>query len=555
MDDYLWWRDGIIYQIYPRSFADSNGDGLGDLPGITARLDYLAELGIDAIWLSPFYPTPDADFGYDVSDHTAVDPRFGTLEDFDRLAAESHRRGIRVVLDLVLNHTSDRHPWFRESRASRDNPKREWYIWQPPSTSPHFLRKWGEAGRGAGAPNNWQAAFGGPAWDYDETTGQYYLHMFLAEQPDVNWRNPEVRKAQLDVVRFWLARGADGFRLDVFNAYFKDAQFRNNPPKFGLRGFDRQRHLYDCDQPEMIPLLNELRTILDAYPERYAVGETFFATPEKVLHYSGPDRLHAAFSFDFNSSGLRYPWNPAWLLKQIQRREALFTGEHWPTTVLSNHDISRTATRYTHGEQDALAKIAMALLLTLRGTPFLYYGEEIGMRDVPLRRGEIMDPPGKRYWPIFKGRDGCRSPMQWDDTPFAGFSLSKVQGRPWLPVHPNYHQRNVAAQNEDPDSLLNFTRKLIALRKECPALRRGEFVPLTTRPRDALVYLRRTDDQTVLVALNFANKTIRAACTPPLPEDWQLLFSTSGADLPHVNGKNIELAPYEVCILEVKTGR
>jgi len=309
MDDYLWWRDGIIYQIYPRSFADSNSDGLGDLPGITARLDYLADLGIDAIWISPFYPTPDADFGYDVSDHTAVDPRFGTLEDFDRLVAESHRRGIRLVLDLVLNHTSDRHPWFHESRASRDNPKRDWYIWQPPSCShPIFGEK---RGRWRGVPNNWQSVFGGPAWEYDETTGQYYLHMFLAEQPDVNWRNPEVRNAQLDVVRFWLERGADGFRLDVFNAYFKDAQFRNNPTKFGLRGFDRQRHLYDCDQPEMIPLLNELRTILDAYPDRYAVGETFFATPEKVLHYSGPDRLHAAFSFDFTPTNLFYPWHPA----------------------------------------------------------------------------------------------------------------------------------------------------------------------------------------------------------------------------------------------------
>ena len=544
MDDYLWWRDGIIYQIYPRSFADSNGDGLGDLPGIIARLDYLADLGIDAIWLSPFYPTPDADFGYDVSDHTAVDPRFGTLEDFDRLVAESHRRGIRLVLDLVLNHTSDQHPWFRESCASRDNPKRDWYIWKPPSVSPHLRRKWGESKRGA--PNNWQAAFGGPAWEYDETTGQYYLHMFLAEQPDVNWRNPEVRKAQLDVVRFWLARGVDGFRLDVFNAYFKDAQFKNNPPKFGLRGFDRQCHVYDCDQPEMILLLNELRAILDAHPEHYAVGETFFATPEKVLYYSGPDRLHAAFSFDFTPPDLFYPWNPAWLLKQIERREAFFTGEHWPTTVFSNHDIPRTATRYTHGEQDALAIIAVTLLLTLRGTPFMYYGEEIGMRDVSLRRGEIMDPPGKRYWPIFKGRDGCRSPMQWDDTPYAGFSSAK----PWLPVHPNYHQRNVAAQNEDTDSLLNFTRKLIALRKEYPALQRGEFVPLLTRPRDALVYLRRTATQTVLVALNFHDRRV----CEPLDQNmtgnrWRSLLTARDDSAALLSDNCLELAPHQVCLL------
>jgi len=544
MDGYLWWRDGIIYQIYPRSFADSNGDGLGDLPGIIARLDYLVELGIDAIWLSPFYPTPDADFGYDVSDHTAVDTRFGTLEDFDRLVAESHRRGIRVVLDLVLNHTSNHHPWFRESRASHDNPKRDWYIWRPPSDSSPIFEENG--GSRKGIPNNWQATFGGSAWAYDETTGQYYLHMFLAEQPDVNWRNPEVRKAQLDVARFWLARGADGFRLDVFNAYFKDAQFRNNPTKFGLRGFDRQRHIYDCDRPEMIPLLNELRAILDAYPERYAVGETFFATPEKVLHYTGPDRLHAAFSFDFNVSDLRYPWNPAWLLKQIQHREALFTGEHWPTTVLSNHDIPRTATRYAHGEQDALAKIAMALLLTLRGTPFIYYGEEIGMRDVPLRRSEIMDPPGKRFWPIYKGRDGCRSPMQWDDIPFAGFSTVE----PWLPVHPNYHQRNVAVQREDPDSLLNFTRKLIALRKEYLALRRGEFVPLTGKPRQALVYLRRTDSQTVLIILNFSNRTVRESMPPDIiGQRWRPLLSATHTGVALLSESCLELAPHQVYLL------
>ena len=544
MDDYLWWRDGIIYQIYPRSFADSNGDGLGDLPGITARLDYLVDLGIDAIWLSPFYPTPDADFGYDVSDHAAVDPRFGTLEDFDRLVAASHRRGIHLVLDLVLNHTSDQHPWFRESCASRDNPKRDWYIWKSPSVSSYFRGKWGESKRGA--PNNWQAAFGGPAWEYDETTGQYYLHMFLAEQPDVNWRNPEVRKAQLDVVRFWLARGVDGFRLDVFNAYFKDAQFRNNPTKFGLRGFDRQRHGYDCDQAEMIPLLNELRAILDAHPERYAVGETFFATPEKVLYYSGPDRLHAAFSFDFTPTDLFYPWNPAWLLKQIQRREALFTGEHWPTTVLSNHDIPRTATRYTHGERDALAKIAMALLLTLRGTSFMYYGKEIGMRDVSLRRGEIMDPPGKRYWPIFKGRDGCRSPMQWDDTPFAGFSSAK----PWLPVHLNYHQRNVAAQREDPDSLLNFTRKLIALHKKVPALRRGEFVLLMTKPRDALVYLRRTTSQSVLVALNFHDRRVYELLDQDVSgKRWRSLLAARDDGAVLLSDNCLELAPHQVRLL------
>jgi len=536
MDDFLWWRDGVIYQIYPRSYADSNDDGLGDLPGITARLDYLADLGIDAIWLSPIYPTPDKDFGYDVSDHSAVDPRFGTLADFDRLVAEAHKRGIRVILDLVLNHTSDQHPWFRESRASRENPKRDWHIWRDPKPSPCK----GEDRVGVNRPpNNWQSVFGGRAWTYDKTTGQYYYHMFLPEQPDVNWRNPEVREAQLDVVRFWLERGVDGFRLDVFNAYFKDAQLRNNPPKFGLRAFDRQHHANDCDQPEMIPLLNELRTMLDSYDERYAVGETFLGTPQKAASYCGPDLLHTAFSFDFT---LRR-FDPRQFLDAIRQWEGALGTKAWPNYTLSNHDTPRNATRYTHGEDDARAKVALALLLTLRGTPFLYYGEEIGMRDISLRRNEILDPPGRRYWPIYKGRDGCRSPMQWDDSPNAGFCPPVVQ--PWLPVHPNYRTRNVAAQREDPASMLNFTRRLIALRRENPALRRGTFVPLTCESRHALAYLRHSPEQTVLVALNFANRPIRVACDLPLPAaNWHLLLSTARDNLPR-----LELTPYEVCIL------
>jgi alpha-glucosidase len=308
MDDYLWWQDGVIYQIYPRSYADSDGDGLGDLPGIIARLDYLADLGVDALWLSPVYPSPDKDFGYDVSDYCDIDPRYGTLADFDRLVAEAHQRGLRLVMDMVMNHTSDQHPWFQESRASRDNPKRDWYIWRHPAPLrlPPFSPKIGGV---RGVPNNWQASFGGKAWEYDPHTNEYYLHLFTKEQPDVNWRNPQVRKAQLEAFHFWLERGVDGFRLDVFNAYFKHADLPDNPRKFGLRAFDRQRHIYDIDQPEMIPLLNELRALLDAYPERYAVGETYFASPQKTVKYCGPDRLHAAFSFDLTSKDLVYPWN------------------------------------------------------------------------------------------------------------------------------------------------------------------------------------------------------------------------------------------------------
>jgi alpha-glucosidase len=543
MDDFLWWRDGVIYQIYPRSFADGNDDGLGDLPGIIGKLDYLADLGVDALWLSPIYPTPDKDFGYDVADYVDIDPRFGSLSDFDLLLSEAHRRGLKIILDLVLNHTSDQHPWFLESRASRDNPKADWYIWQPPSGSPCFLRKWGEGKREAGVPNHWQSIFGGPAWTYVPERGQYYYHMFLPEQPDVNWRNPQVRQAMLEVVRFWLERGADGFRLDVFNMYFKDDHLRDNPPKPGLRAFDRQQHLYDCDQPEMIPLLQELRGLLDSYPERYAVGETFISTREKIVRYSGADKLHAAFNFEFTWS----KFDPARYVKHILDWETLYK-EHgiWPNYVLGNHDVPRMATRHTAGEDDARLKVLMALLLTLRGTPFLYYGEEIGMRDILLKRSDILDPPGKRFWPFFKGRDGCRSPMQWDHSPNAGFSSAK----PWLPVHPNFHTRNVAAQQADPNSLLQFTRRLLHLRRAHPALTRGDFSLLTTQPKDALVYLRETPRQRILIALNFKNK---AVCLDALPAGrWKALLSTEDRTGIHSTAR-LELAPYEALLLEDST--
>ncbi|MFH2102297.1 MAG: alpha-glucosidase [Chloroflexota bacterium] len=525
MDKTPWWQDGIIYQIYPRSFADSNADGLGDLPGIISRLDYLADLGIDAIWLSPVYPSPDADFGYDISDYTAIDPRFGSLADFDRLVAECHRRGIRVILDLVLNHTSDQHPWFQESRSNRENSKRDWYIWRD-------------------RPNNWQAAFGGKAWTADPQSGQYYLHLFTRNQPDLNWRNPQVRLAMLEVFRFWLERGVDGFRLDVFNTYFKHLDLADNPPKFGLRGFDRQRHIHDLDQPEMMPFLSEVRALLEVYPERYAVGETYLATREKTISYCGADKLQAAFSFDFTPSHLVYPWNPGWLMKQILRREDAFQQAGvWPTTVMSNHDIPRPASRYADGEDDAQAKLAMALLLTLRGTPFLYNGEEIGMRDISLGRQEILDPPGKKYWPIYKGRDGCRSPMQWDSTPNAGFSAAS----PWLPVHPNHTTRNVAVHQADPDSLLQFTKMLIALRKTYPALRRGDFLSLKA-PRSGLAYLRRTEEQTILVAMNFSQRSISVE----LPEgEWYRLFPTNNGSLSHT-GK-LPLGPSGICLIVKQT--
>ena len=539
--DFHWWQDGIIYQIYPRSFADSNGDGFGDLPGITAQLTYLAELGVDALWLSPIYPSPDADFGYDIADYTDIDPRFGSLKDFDQLVAQAHKLGLRIILDMVLNHSSDQHPWFLESRSGRTNPRRDWYIWRDPAA-------------GGRPPNNWQTSFGGSAWEFDPTSGQYYLHSFLKQQPDVNWRNPAVRQAMLDVFRFWLDRGVDGFRLDVFNAFFKDEQFRDNPVSFGLRAFDRQKHIYDMNQPEMFGFLGELRALLDAYPERYSVGETYI-TSEKAITYVGNDRLHAAFSFDFFESELTFPWRPGWILERLTKRDNLFeAAKAWPTTVLGNHDKPRIASRYARGELDDQALIAMALLLTVRGTPYLYYGEEIGMRDIKLKRSEIMDPPGKKYWPIFKGRDGCRSPMQWNSSDYAGFSTAQ----PWLKVHPDYPKRNVAAQQADPASILNLTRRLIALRRITPALRRGTFKPIFRTDTGVLAYERELkqangESERVLVYLNFSAAPRPVGLTADVkPDSLNILFDSAGRTELSFNNQQFELSPYEILLLEVK---
>lgn len=533
-NDFLWWRDGVIYQIYPRSFADSNGDGVGDLPGILARLDYLNDgtphsLGVDAVWLSPVYPSPMADFGYDVANYHDIDPVFGTLDDFDRLLDEAHKRGIRVIMDWVANHTSDQHPWFLESRSSRDNSKRDWYIWRD--------------GRGPGKrPNNWQSVFGGPAWTWDETTGQWYLHLFLPQQPDLNWRNPQVRQALFDEARFWLDRGVDGFRLDVADAYYKDAELRDNPFKLGLRAFDRQKHLYDWNQPETHQAHKELRKLLDQYPERMAVGEV---SPETAASFygNGADELHLAFNFAF----LRCPWDAGAFQRVIEAWERALPPGAWPCYVLSNHDVVRHYSRYAAGRfSDARAKVAAALLLTLRGTPFLYYGEEIGMRQGRIPRSELLDPPGKRYWPFYKGRDGCRTPMQWDDGPNAGFTT----GKPWLRVNPDYRQVNVAAQSRDPDSVLSFYRRLIWLRKATPALRRGSYLALIQRPVGQLAYLRQTADQAVLVCLNFFSRPATVELDPArLPATrWRLLLSSTPREADIVHGSHIRLAPYEAAI-------
>jgi alpha-glucosidase len=542
--DFLWWRDGVIYQIYPRSFADSNGDGIGDLNGITARLDYLADLGIDAVWLSPINPSPDVDFGYDVSDYNSIDPKYGTMADFDRLASEAHRRGIRIILDLVVNHTSDQHSWFQESRKSRDNPFRSWYIWRDVKPD-------------GAAPNNWASNFGGSGWQFDPGTGQSYFHMFCPQQPDLNWRCPELAQAVLDIFRFWLDRGVDGFRLDVFNAYFKDERFHDNPPRIGLRSFDRQKHTYDINQPELVPLLAKIRSLLDSYPERYVVGETFAEVPEQLpsflrggysstslaAYYCGPKLLHGTFNFEFINS----PWQPAPYLREIQKWEGVLGPENWPIYVLNNHDNPRTATRFGQKEDDERMKVAAALLLTQRGTPFIYYGEEIGMRDITLERSQVKDPVGARYWPFYKGRDGCRAPMQWDSSNEAGFS----QAEPWLPVHPDYTFRNVSRQQQDPGSLFHFYRRLIQLRREYPALREGMFLPLTFSPRTVLAYLRQSAGQTVLVAFNFSRRSRKLVLGGELARcSWRLLLSNKREKLERDRFSLLPLKGNEACILE-----
>ena len=443
-NNFLWWRDGVIYQIYPRSFTDSNGDGIGDLKGIINNLDYLNgtpdSLGIDAIWLSPINPSPMFDFGYDVSDYESIDPVFGNMDDFELLIKEAHKRNIRVIMDLVLNHTSHLHPWFIEASSSRTNSKRDWYIWK-------------DAKPNGDPPNNWQACFGGGAWEWDERTHQFYYHMFLKEQPDLNWRNENVRKEIFRIVKKWLNIGVDGFRLDVVNAYFKDDLFRDNPPAIGERPFDQQLHIYDRDSPDLISLITELRFLLDSFPERMAVGEVIGENPNITAKYCGDGSklLNLAFNFDL----LKQNWNPKRFANSILNCESAFHQSAFLCHFLSNHDFSRHATRFGGGvNSDAISKVAAAMLLTLKGTPFLYYGEELGMQDTFIPEEEIQDPFGKNYPHL--GRDIVRTPMQWDDKTNAGFTT----GKPWLRVNDDYKIRNVILQRGDENSVLNFYKKI-----------------------------------------------------------------------------------------------
>lgn len=482
---HLWWQKGTIYQIYPRSFQDSNNDGVGDLQGIISRLDYLKWLGIDAIWISPIFSSPMADFGYDISDYKGIHALFGSMQDFDLLLTEVHDRGMKLILDLVPNHSSDQHPWFLESRSSRNNPKRDWYIWQ-------------DALPDGSEPNNWLSVFGGSAWEWDEQTGQYYYHAFLKEQPDLNWRNPEVQDAMLDVMRFWLDKGIDGFRIDVMWHMIKDDKLRDNPknPDYEphMATYEQLSPAYSTDQPEVHAIVRMMRKLTDLYEERLIIGEIYLPI-HKLVTYYGYDEKEAHLPFNFQL--LNAAWKADKIAAIIDEYEGALPDDGWPNWVLGNHDQPRITSRVG----SAQAKIAAMLLLTLRGTPTIYYGEEIGMRDVPIPFKEVQDPQGLNMPDLNLSRDPARTPMQWDNTENAGFSTVK----PWLRLPENYRRLNVQAQQEDPFSMLTFYRKLIQLRNQEPALHIGDYQPVYS-DRQMVSFIRQHEGKRFLIVLNLTHR-------------------------------------------------
>jgi alpha-glucosidase len=500
-----WWKYGVIYHIYPRSFLDTNGDGIGDLEGIIRRLDYLACLQVDAIWISPIYPSPMADFGYDITNYCDVAPVFGDLACFIRLLDAAHQRAIKVILDLVPNHTSDRHPWFINSRASRTSDKRDWYIWR-------------NGKRDGAPPNNWVSNFGGSAWEWDERSDQYYYHAFLREQPDLNWRNPHVRAAMYAVMRFWLDLGVDGFRIDVLWHLIKDAAFRDNPinPAYapGQPGSNRFLQVFSADQPGINEVIAEMRRVVDAYPQRVLIGEIYLPLSRLVSYYGADlSGVHLPFNFQL----LFTAWNAATVNALIDEYERALPVGAWPNWVLGNHDHKRIATRVGTRQ----ARIAAMLLLTLRGTPTLYYGDEIGMRDVPIALEAVQDPWERREPGLGLGRDPQRTPMQWDGSTSAGFS----DALPWLPVARDYAQTNVAVEREDPTSILTLYRRLIGLRRASQALTHGSYRALSLG-KNVLSYERAAGDQRLLVALNFDDepKVVRL----PSSAGNRVILSTNG---------------------------
>lgn len=538
--DREWWRGCTIYQVYPRSFADRDGDGVGDLPGLVERLDYIAELGVDALWLSPVMQSPMRDFGYDVSSYREIDPLFGTAADFDRLIAEARRRGLAVIFDLPISHTSELHAWFVDSRRSRDADKADWYVWADPEVD-------------GSPPNNWLSVFGGSAWQWDARREQYYLHNFLPSQPDLNFHNPAVVDQVVAELAYWLDRGVGGFRLDAINFYLHDPALRDNPPRLARDSRDvaprsnpytYQRHVHDKSQPGIIAVLRRLRALADRYPGTVLLGELSDDEPERLVgaYTAGTDRLHMAYSLELASA----PRDPAWIVAAIERVEA-HLGDGWPCWSLGNHDVPRLVTRWGGATGDpALARLGLAVLVALRGSLCVYQGDELGLGEATIPRERIRDPYGLELWPVFQGRDGCRTPMPWDDTlPHAGFSTVE----PWLPIPAEHLASSVARQVAAGDSILHSARRLLRWRGGNPVLRRGaqRFVPV--RP-PGLAIVRSLDGEHVVGVFNFGPDPLELDLAALVPEIE--LRAVTGLGLPPARraGHQVTLAGFGALFAE-----
>lgn len=524
--NFVWWKHGVVYQIYPRSFQDTNGDGVGDIQGIIQRLDYLKDLGVDAVWLSPIYSSPMADFGYDVRDHTSIDPLFGDLDSFRRLVNAVHRRGLKLILDYIPNHTSDQHLWFQESRTSRSNPRRDWFIWRDPAPD-------------GGPPNNWRSVFGGPAWAWDEATGQYYYHAFLASQPDLNWRNPEVVHAMLNVLRYWLDHGVDGFRVDAIHHLIEREDLADNPTNpFWHEGMDPAEQLmptHTVDLPEVHDAVAAMRRVLDSYMgERVLIGEAYLPIDRLVSYYGGAgDGFHLPFNFHLMTT----PWTPTAVASLVAAYEAKLPEGGWPNWVLSNHDRSRLASRLGPTQ----ARVAAMLLLTLRGTPTLYQGDELGTEDVAIPPHRVRDPWELNVPGLGLGRDPVRTPMLWSDAPYAGFSTVE----PWLPLGDSWREIHVERQSKRPDSVLALYRALLELRRREPALWRGGYVPVAAT-ETLLAFERRAEAERLLVILDLSGRG-GALTTPP----GTIILATDGIGSGEQVGGALTISPNQGLIIRL----
>ena len=541
-----WWRGAVIYQIYPRSFQDSTGNGIGDLQGITSRLPYVADLGVDAIWLSPIFTSPMLDMGYDVSDYCDIDPLFGTLKDFDVLVERAHSLGLKVMIDQVLSHTSDQHKWFAESRQDKTNPKADWYVWA-------------DAKQDGTPPNNWQSVFGGSAWTWDTRRCQYYLHNFLTSQPDLNFHNAEVQNALLKTTQFWLERGVDGFRLDTVNFYFHDQELRNNPPSKGKAAgmpetnpYGFQEHIYDKTRPENIGFLKRFRALLDEYPNTTAVGEVGDETRamQTMAEYTaGNDMLHMCYSFEMLGSAFSADHFKSTIENFESASNTITEGQSWPCWAFSNHDVMRHVSRWaqTDIEQEAIAKLSISLLLALKGSICIYQGEELGLPEAELEFDEITDPYGKAFWPKFKGRDGCRTPMVWDGTePNAGFSNG---AKTWLPVKPDHVAKNSEAQQDDAASVLAHYKSGLSLRKNHNALQKGELTFCDIPDDESTLAFHRHDASEKLICIfNLSRSSVDHKVSSLL--DSQCIVRSSNVTL---DGTQLKLGPLGYIIAKCRS--